>query len=336
VSATVLMTADTVGGVWRYAVELVRELDAEVTLATMGAPLSPEQRAEAPCRVEESSFALEWMDDPWEDVERAGEWLLGLAEEVRPDIVHLNGYAHAALPWEAPVLLVAHSDVVTWWEAVRGETPPPEWDRYRAAVQEGLLAADAVAAPTWALLDALHRHYDLVGDPYVVPNGRTPLAPRPKEPYVVAAGRFWDEAKGLDAIRRVESRLPWPVRVAGAEGQAPAREVEELLARASIFVSPARYEPFGLAALEAASAGCALVLSDLASFREVWGDAATYVPPGDDGALAEALLRLIEDDRLREELGGQARSRSRRYAPEAAAAEYELLYARLAARVGAR
>lgn len=329
------MTADTVGGVWRYAVELVRALDAEVTLATMGEPLSAEQRGEAPCRVEESSFALEWMREPWEDVERAGEWLLGLAEDARPDVVHLNGYAHAPLPWPAPVLVVAHSDVATWWEAVRGGAPPPEWDRYRAAVQEGLLAADAAAAPTRAMLDALRRHYDLATDCYVVPNGRTPVLPRPKEDYVAAAGRFWDEAKGLDAIRRVEGRLPWPVRVAGAEGRVPAREVEALLAHASIFVSPARYEPFGLAALEAGSAGCALVLGDIPSLREVWGDAALYVRPGDDDALGRVLLRLIEDEALRAQLAARARARAARYTPAWTAAAYERLYARLGAEVAA-
>jgi glycogen synthase len=332
----VLMTADTVGGVWRYAVELAGALDAEVTLATMGAPLSPQQRAEAPCRVEESSFALEWMPDPWDDVAAGGEWLLGLAEETEPDVVHLNGYAHAALPWDAPVLVVAHSDVVTWWEAVRGGRPPPEWDRYRAAVREGLLAADAVAAPTRAYAEALRRHYDLVTDCYLVPNGRTPVAPLPKEPFVAAVGRFWDEAKGLDAVRRVEGRLPWPVRVAGADGPAPAREVEDLLGRAAIFVSPALYEPFGLAALEAGSAGCALVLSDLPSLREIWGNAATFVPPGDGDALAAAIGRLIADERLRAERGAAARARAARYLPGVMAAGYERLYAELAAAVGAR
>ena len=329
------MTADTVGGVWRYAVELVRALDADVTLATMGAPLTDEQRGEAPSRVEESAFALEWMPEPWDDVARAGEWLLELAADVRPDVVHLNGYAHAALPWRAPVLVVAHSDVLTWWEAVRGGAAPPEWRRYRDCVQAGLAAADAVAAPTAAMRDALRRHYELARPCHVLPNGRTPLPQRAKEPYVAAAGRFWDEAKGLDAIERVAPRLPWPVRVAGADGPVPAREVEELVARAAVFVAPARYEPFGLAALEAGTAGCALVLGDVPSLREVWGDAALFVPPGDDEALHAALARVIADDRLRAGLGARARERAARYTPEATARRYRGVYARLATAVPA-
>jgi len=123
----VLLTADTVGGVWTYAVDLARGLSArgvEVALATMGAPLSDAQRETAEripgLLVFESGFRLEWMEDPWRDVERAGDWLLGLEARFGPDLVHLNGYAHAALPWSAPKLVVAHSCVLSWWSAVKG------------------------------------------------------------------------------------------------------------------------------------------------------------------------------------------------------------------------
>ena len=64
----VLMTADTVGGVWTYAIELSRGLSkhgVHVSLATMGAPLSEIQRRQARmCGVDihESDFKLEWMD----------------------------------------------------------------------------------------------------------------------------------------------------------------------------------------------------------------------------------------------------------------------------------
>jgi hypothetical protein len=77
----ILMTADTLGGVWTYALELARALpQIEFALATMGAPITPEQRTEASqlSNVElfPSGYALEWMDDPWTEVDRAGDWLL--------------------------------------------------------------------------------------------------------------------------------------------------------------------------------------------------------------------------------------------------------------------
>src|SRR6059058_1171979 len=72
---SVLMTADTVGGVWTYAVELAREFDARgvrVAIAAMGAPIAEHQRAQlAGCRevtLFDGGFRLEWMQDPWNEV----------------------------------------------------------------------------------------------------------------------------------------------------------------------------------------------------------------------------------------------------------------------------
>ena len=333
----VLMTADAVGGVWTYALELANALarrGVAVSLATMGARLGEDQRRElrvsAVERVFESTFALEWMPEPWTDVARAGEWLLGVAADAGPDVVHLNGYAHAALPWPSRPLVAAHSDVLSWWQAVRREPAPPEWSRYRAAVEEGLCAAGLVVAPTRAMLSALERHYDFHTDRRVIPNGRGPQPRRQKEPYVAAAGRFWDEAKNLCALERAAPRLAWPIRYAGAAGRQPATEVQELLAGASIFAAPARYEPFGLGPLEAALAGCALVLGEIASLREVWCGAALYVDPENDDALTSALTRLVEDDALRAEYGERASARAREYTPERMADAYLEAYALLA------
>jgi glycogen(starch) synthase len=155
----ILLTTDTVGGVWTYAIELARALaphGVEVALATMGAPVRPEQRRQAEAlenvRLFESDFKLEWMPEPWNDVRRCGDWLLELEAQTRPDVVHLNGYAHAALPWSAPTVVVGHSCVLSWWQAVKGEPAPPDWDRYAEAVRRGLRAADAVVAPSAAMI----------------------------------------------------------------------------------------------------------------------------------------------------------------------------------------
>ena len=141
----ILMTADTMGGVWTYAVELARVLvgdGLEVGLATMGALLQQEQREEigqlAGLSLFESSFKLEWMEDPWEDIARAGSWLLAIEDDFRPDVIHLNGYAHGCLPWKAPTLVVGHSCVISWWEAVHGEQAPAVWDRYYLEIARGL------------------------------------------------------------------------------------------------------------------------------------------------------------------------------------------------------
>jgi glycosyltransferase involved in cell wall biosynthesis len=351
------MTADAVGGVWTYALELARDLSrrgAMVALAVMGPEPSPAQRREAAAiaglEFHVGAYRLEWMDNPWAEVSDAGEWLLELARRLRPDIVHLNGYAHATLAWPAPVLVVAHSCVLSWWEAVKGEAAPGAWCRYREAVRRGLLAADFVVAPTAAMLAAIRRHYGVEVEGQVIPNGISPgdFALGAKEPFVFAAGRLWDEAKNLAVLDRAARRIAWPVRVAGDDrhpngarlrmqavetfGFIPRPELCALLARAAIYTLPARYEPFGLSALEAAASGCALVLGDIPSLREVWGDAALYVAPGDDAALAAALDGLICDPAALARLADRGRERAGRYTSEAMTQAYVDLYGTLLGR----
>jgi glycosyltransferase involved in cell wall biosynthesis len=362
----VLMTADTVGGVWSQSIELAAGLGARgvrVSLATMGAPLAPSQRAQAAAlergngafSLHESSWRLEWMDAPWQDVERAGEWLLGLARELRPDVVHLNQFAFGALPFAAPKLVVAHSCVASWWRAVHRSLAPPPWDAYRQVVRDGLEGADLVAAPTEAMLAALALDYRYIRGGVVLPNGRDPakFAAAQKAPFVLSAGRLWDSAKNLAALEAVAPTLPWPVRVAGAAAApgalAPAAQpavvqwLGELapeamaaqFARAAIYALPARYEPFGLSALEAGLSSCALVLGDIPSLREVWGDAALYVPPDDHAALHAALLRLMGDDALRQCMAQKALARARAFTPQRMVDAYLAAYARLPAAAAA-
>jgi glycosyltransferase involved in cell wall biosynthesis len=345
------MTADATGGVFTYAAELTAHLAAAgvgVTLATLGPPLDRAQRRLLQgipgLDVWEGPFRLEWMPDPWDDVARAGEWLLALAETVRPGVVHLNGYAHAALPWGAPTLVVAHSCVVSWWSAVRREPLPAGFHRYRCEVERGLAAARLVVAPSRAMLAVLRQHYGPLPRAVVVPNGRGPggFRPGPKTALVFAAGRVWDEAKNLAALARVAGRLPWPVVLAGdlappggspvrlpgvrLLGRVPAGEVAGWLARAAVYALPARYEPFGLSVLEAALSGCALVLGDIPTLRELWDGAAVFVAPDDDEALVAAIGGLAGDAARRADLARRARARARALSAERMAAAYRVLY----------
>lgn len=340
---TVLMTADAVGGVWTYALELADALaphDVSVILAAMGPPPDTGQRLAAAgstiAELHESTFPLEWEDRPWGGVDEAGNWLLQLEKELEPDIVHLNGYAHGALPWRAPTVVVGHSCVSSWWAAVHGTGPPQEWREYQRRVAAGLAGAGAVVAPTAAMLAELRRWYGIDGGT-VVPNCRHGgwAAPLPREPFVLSAGRVWDEAKNIAALTRVAPALPWPVLVAGdgdpgpgviALGRLPFAELTGWLRRASIFALPARYEPFGLGPLEAGLAGCALVVGDIPSLREVWGDAAHYVDPDDDTALAETCSRLIADPGLLHEWAERALERAGTFSPQCTGRGYLEVY----------
>src|SRR5690606_35787981 len=93
-----------------------------------------------------------------------------------------------------------------------------------------------------------------------------------------------------------------------------------------------RYEPFGLAPLEAALAGCALVLADIPTYRELWEGCGEFYPPGDAAALAAAIRGLMDAEGRRRALAEAARARAaERYSPERMARQYEALYRELAA-----
>jgi len=341
-----------VGGVWAFTMELAAALaphDIEVVLATFGGMPSTAQRQEAAqirnLRLLPSEFKLEWMENPWREVEESGRWLLKLEEGYRPDVVHLNTFGHGRLPWRAPVLLTAHSCVVSWWDAVKREPLPEAWSEYRDRVGQSLRAAAHITTPSHAMLDLLRRNYGLSeGRSTVIANGRSALTYRPaqKESFILTAGRLWDEGKNLTAVVKASRSVPWPVYLAGDRkhesgtesdcgacqwlGPLSANELAKWFARASIYALPARYEPFGLSVLEAALSGCALVLGDIPSLRELWNDGALFVPPDDSGALAEAVQILADDPGFRGQLALRAWVRARAYTPARMAREYLSLY----------
>jgi glycosyltransferase involved in cell wall biosynthesis len=352
----VLLTADTVGGVWSHTLELARALhehELGVVVAAMGARPTDIQERDAlsvpGLTLRTAPFRLPWMAEPWDDVARAGEWLLELAAVSGCDLAHLSEPVFAALPWPVPTVAVGHSCVLSWFAAVRGEDAPAEWDRYRHAMTAGFGAADAVVAPSRAMLGALEMHYGVRAGT-VVTNGRSPerFAPGTKQPVVLTAGRLWDPAKNVALLAEAAPHLPWPVHAAGEArspdgGAVPAAgavhylgaldpmAMAEQFAHAAVYALPARYEPFGQSVLEAALAGCALVLGDIPSLRELWDGVALFVSPDDPAALREALESLIRDPGLREKLALGARRRALDCSPERMARGYLRVYGRVLA-----
>jgi len=340
----ILVTADTVGGVWTYTRELVAGLlrvGHRVTLVSFGNIPAPSQtqwmEGLKDLDYRPTAFKLEWMQDSQADLAASCEYLEALAAEVRPDIVHLNQFYYGGMRCDAPRIVVAHSDVVSWWVAVRGAEPPDSsWIRwYRAAVSRGLALADAVVAPSRWMLDQIERHY---GKPHlgsVVHNGRTPVLFNPhvtKEDLVLTVGRLWDGGKNASLL--MEQEMPFPVLIAGADRhpeqsgagfrkdarsarvQFEAEQGERALclfyARAGIYAATSRYEPFGLAPLEAALSRCAIVASDIPTFRELWDGAAIFFRNNDASSLKEALTLLARDPGLRSRYGNLAFERALR------------------------
>jgi glycosyltransferase involved in cell wall biosynthesis len=345
------MTADTVGGVWTYALELCRGLqrhDTHVTLLSMGRMPDEAQRQEAAAIANldlvPTEYRLEWMGDCERDLVASAEVLVALEQRLKPDIVHINGYWHAALPFDAPVVSVAHSCVPSWWQACRGTALPPEWASYRDWVRDAVNACDMMVAPTASFF---RQFQDMHGTPArsrVIHNGRDPHYYRagPKHMLVLAAGRLWDEAKNIGLLCKAAGQAKIRVAVAGDTagpegdtismdhvavlGRLAPEELAQWMAKAAVFVAPARYEPFGLTILEAALSSCALVLGDIPTLRELWDGAAEFVDPDDAAALGAALRSLAADTARTAELGRRARAVAETYSTERMAAAYDEAY----------
>ena len=355
----ILMTANAVGGVWQYALELTNTLTAagcRVTLATLGPSPSAEQRRQvdliAGAALVDAGLPLDWLADGPDVVHAAAARLAELAGQTGVDLVHCNSPALvSAAAWPVPVLAVAHGCVATWWSAVRRTPLEPGFAWHRASVHEGLRAADAVIAPSEAFAALLQQIYSLPFTPITVHNGRRAYpVPAAGLAHVEAltVGRLWDEAKNAATLDRAAGLARTPVIAAGAlngpggeafvpahlrhMGQLGERQLAALLSHRPIFVSAAVFEPFGLAVLEAAIAGCALVLSDISVFRELWDGAALFVDSENAAGFAEAIDALAGDPGRRHELGRQAAERAARYNPEACAAQTAVVYKSLLAR----
>ena len=361
-----LMTTDTVGGVWTYAKQLSWELLARgchVALVSVG-PLPSEAQMKgihAHCarwgarfRFASSSAPLEWMEGNDRAYNEAAPMLLKLASDFGADLILSSQYCFGALPFDAPKIVVAHSDVLSWARACRNQDlPSSAWlDRYRTLVGDGLSEADAVVAPTHWMLHALEEGFCIPGEPHVICNGLCILpspARAPRRIQAVAAGRLWDEAKNLRLLTGIQLTLP--LLIAGDTdrklsqprsysesaillGRLDEEDILSLFRGSSIYVCPSKYEPFGLAPLEAALCGCAVVANDIPSLREVWGDAARYFH--DASSLSVLLNWLSRSEHALDAARKQAFRRASQFTARRMADAYlELFRSVLSRRVGA-
>ncbi len=335
-----LMTTDTIGGVWTFTNQLSSALlaqDHAVALMSFGRLPSDEQsdwaagqQAAYPDQFQytPSTVPLEWSQENGRSLSEGEPALAKVAEQFKPDLLFANQFCFGATALDLPRIVVAHSDVLSWARACQlaALTPTPWLAHYKTLVQAGLSRADAVAAPTQAVLQDLSLDFTLPRGGMVIANGRdlpTPPAKPLKQLQAICAGRLWDAAKGLDLLENCD--LPLPILVAGETqfgdeperalpsnvrllGALPAAELQNRFLESAIYLCTSRYEPFGLAPLEAALCGCAIVARDLPSLREVWGDDALYFRNA--AGLTTQVRRLVENEAARTMLQERAGRRA--------------------------
>jgi glycosyltransferase involved in cell wall biosynthesis len=365
----VLVTADTITGVWTYTRELVTGLvtsGARVTLVSFGEIPLPQQTAWMESLhgldYRPTAFRLEWMQEGEQDLGDACRYLEWVAHEVKPDLLHLNQYCFGGVKVDVPRVVVAHSDLVSWWMAVHGheprETPWLRW--YRRVVTRGLFDATAVVAPSCWMRETLRSYYTNPRRDVVIYNGRNPIFFNPylsKDDSVLSVGRLWDAGKQVSLL--TQHTHPLSVCIVGSDNptytpRTPIRadvtldtdlvcvaltgpqteaQLRTLYSRAAIYAATSRYEPFGMAPLEAAFSRCAIVANDIPSFREIWGDAAVYFKANDGESLADVISGLSRDRDLCRAHANLAYQRAReRFTAKRMMDEYFHLYRNLLVR----
>ncbi|HVZ07488.1 glycosyltransferase family 4 protein [Rhodopila sp.] len=336
-----LLTLDAVGGIWHYALDVAAALSqrgGSCLLVGFGPPPDAVQRAAcenlAAIDLAWTHLPLDWLADGEDALHEADAALLSLARDWQAELLHLNLPSQAAcVPLGWPVVVTSHSCLPSWWRAMYGTPLPLDWQWHWQRNQQGLRRADAIMVPSASHGAALCAVYGSVAGLRVVPNATQPASPRagPRMPVVLAAGRWWDEAKNAAVLDAAAPDMAWPVLLAGplagpdgsrvgldhvhTLGALPRIELLALMDQAAIFAAPSRYEPFGLAVLEAALRGAALVLADIPGFRELWGEAALFVDPGDAMNWAATCNSLATDPTRLAMWADRAYRRARHFTP---------------------
>lgn len=253
------------------------------------------------------------------------------------DVVHVHEPLMPLVGWAGlwtglPTVATFHADPPSWVPGLYRALPLR--GRMRRMVVTAVSPTAAAAIPeAWGPVEIVPNAIDV--ESYAPTVARVPAR-------IAFLGRD-DPRKGLDVLLEA-----WPMihaanpdaelMVMGADrgidlpgvtflGRVGDEEKRRVLATTTVFVAPnTRGESFGIVVAEAMAAGCAVVASDIPAFRDVAGDTARFVPPGDAPGLAAAVNDLLADPTGSADMGDRARSRSRRFDWSQVAGHYVRAY----------
>ncbi len=304
-----------------------------------------------PCiRKKQSSCA------PWEQL----SYLISLRHFIKthPELCDADVcHCHFFLPTGAAALWLRKKYGIPYVITAHGSDVPGHNQKLQVRMLHAVLknswrriaaGASEIAAPSRHLIGLIERagaaRCKLIPNGVEVSDGAVPDSEKDK--VILMMGRM-QRSKGFQTALKALARVKlngWRVEIAGDGPYRPAleelarvlemessvdfrgwiahgsREHGELLRKAAVYISASEYENCPVTVLEAAAAGCRVLLSDISAHRDMMGDQAMYFPVGDEGALARLLGEcLVQDVRaLRYDL--------KAYAWPSVIAEYEALY----------
>lgn len=154
----------------------------------------------------------------------------------------------------------------------------------------------------------------------------TQNSPTPAPVELLIAGKVWDNQCYIELLEYKNRMQLTGVRFLGFVENLPA-----FLQKADIFVCPSLQETFGIVNLEAMACGLSVVATSVGGITDVLVDEETgfLVPPDDPRTLAEKLSILINDSKLRKNMGKKARTRAEYFSMERTAEMMTKVYSEL-------
>src|SRR4030095_13534845 len=138
---------------------------------------------------------------------------------------------------------------------------------------------------------------------------------------VIVGRKLWLASAIFDEVKRQR----WADDVI-LTGYVADEDLPALYRAARAFVYPSLFEGFGLPPLEAMACGTPVVTSDVSSLPEITGDAALLIDPNDERALANALIEVVNNARLRAELREKGIAQAKKFTWRDAAEKTLRLY----------
>jgi len=310
----ILINTSSSGNDYIFSIDLAKSLQnlgVEIFLAVTGVPLNDEQKTELKqFDYAYANYKQDWMENPGTDLLEAGQWLMKIKTNFKPDLVHLNSMLFGILPWNVPVVTVIHTCMVSRSKAIHNNHLPQKWEMYKQMARASLRASDAVIAPTQSTLSAAEDIYGPFKNSRVIPQGRSAYIFRSsvKKKYIFCNGKLMDEANNLELILNAAPEIDYPIYIADSlghmrkkslaenvflTGPVKGKKLSDWMSSASVYVLPSKYETFGYSFVDAALSKCALIGGNIISLRETWGNSMLYVENKNE--LVKAVNRLMEN-----------------------------------------
>lgn len=270
-------------------------------------------------------------------------------------LVHVHVSQGGSFLREGLLARLAHRRGIPTVATVHGSSFLRFRDRHPRLVSRVLRHFDGIALLAESHRDALPLHLqqrtEIIPNPVLVSSASQPLRPTPR---AVFAGEL-SHRKGIDTLLaawpRVNEAIPnaqlvvigtpqtsLPQAVPGVQflGQQPNEIVQQQISEAWVAVLPSRDEALPVFILESMALGRAVIGTPVGGVPGLLERGGLLVPPGDVGALTDALIELLRDPGRTEQLGAEARSHyDHRYSLDVALNSLDALYDRAAAAQGA-